>query len=348
GISLWHGTLRGKLETLQQLRDDLDLAWALRYPLPVGEEGDEVAYRWLDVERPDDVSQALIFAVHPQLVSYDAEQGLRLGVASEGDYRSPARTMRRERPDYAGYQLESYSQHIAGMRRVFEGHLVARKPAADGRLQRRLAWPARRFAEQVDESWRLPGDLLERAVRVSMALHDVGKLSVDWQRFATKYQEAIGEGTPSFLAAHTHYERGNPAHEEAQKRVRRYKPGTHAGEGASASARLLFEALDGRRHPGLYRATFAAIARHHSPGLDDANPYKLHPQAQETVAQALAAVGDESWRAWAQWLRQEEEAPHVRKHLPSAPPEGDWAWWFQYFLIVRILRLCDGLSQEEN
>jgi CRISPR-associated endonuclease/helicase Cas3 len=307
-----------------------------------------VAYRWLEVQGAGDIGLAMIFAVHPQLATYDPELGLRLGVVSDGEYRSPVATHRWERPDYAGYRLESYPAHIAGMRRVFEGDLGARNPVADGRLRRRLAWPARRFAEQTDDLWRLPAELLERAVRLSVALHDVGKLDEKWQRFAVEYQKAIGERTPPFLVAHTHYERGNPAHEEGQRKARRYKPATHAGEGASASAKLLFEALEGRSYPGLYRAAFAAIARHHSPGLDDAPPYRLHPQARETVAEALAAAGDASWREWVQWLRDGEEAPHVRKHLPPAPPEGDWSWWFQYFFIVRTLRLCDGLSQEQT
>lgn len=349
GVSLWHGTLRGKLKELNRLRDELGLDWALRYPAAQGDEEkhEEIAYRWLDVEKPDDIGLSLIFAVHPQLAAYDAEQGLRLGLISDGSYTSPTATIRRQRPDYGGYQLESYPAHIAGMRRIFEGNLAARSPVADGRLRRRLVWVARRFAEQ-DEGWRLPARLLEQAVRLSMALHDVGKLNEDWQRFAAKYQEAIGEGTPAFLVAHTHYERGNPVHEEAQRKVRRYKPSTHAGESASASVRLLFEALEGRTYPGPYRAAFTAIARHHSPGLDEAKPYGLHPRAGEAVAEALAAVGDASWREWARWLRSGEEAPNVRKHLPEAPPDGDWAWWFQYFIIVRILRLCDGLSQEEG
>ncbi|GAB4532434.1 MAG: CRISPR-associated helicase/endonuclease Cas3 [Anaerolineae bacterium] len=347
GVSLWHGSLRGRLKELQQLRDDLGLDWALRYPLPRGEEGEDLAYRWLEVEREEDIGLSLIFAVHPRLAAYDAEQGLRLGVASDGEYRSPAASACRERPDYAGYQLESYPAHIAGMRRIFEGDLATRNPVADGRLLRRLAWPAHRFAE-MDSDWLLRAGLLERAVRLSMALHDVGKLDEKWQRFAAEYQKAIGEGAPPFLVAHTHWERGNPVHKEGQKKVRRYKPATHAGEGASASARLLFEALEGRNYPGLYRAAFAAIARHHSPGLDDAGPYRLHPQARETVAEALAAMGDTSWQEWAQWLRDGEEAPHVRRHLPPAPPEGDWSWWFQYFIIVRTVRLCDSLSQEES
>lgn len=348
GISLWHGTLRGKLKALNQLRGDLGLDWAVRYPVAHGDEDDEsITYTWKDAQTPDDISLSLIFAVHPRLASYDAEHGLRLGVASAGSYTSPTATLRRQRPDYAGYQLESYADHIAAMRRVFEGDPTSRIPLANGRLRRRLAWPARRFAEQ-DGDWRLPQGLLERAVRLGFALHDVGKLSEAWQRFAAKYQKAIGEGAPPFLVAHTHYERGNPAHEEAQKKVRCYKPSTHAGESAFASAQLLYEALEGRTYAGLYRAAFAAIARHHSPGLDKANPYRLHPRAGETVAEALAVVGDTSWRDWAQWLRSKEEAPNVRKHLPEAPPDGDWAWWFQYFIIVRILRLCDGLSQEEG
>ncbi|MCS7222785.1 MAG: DEAD/DEAH box helicase [Anaerolineae bacterium] len=349
GISIWHGTLRGKVNELNQMRDDLGLDWALRYLVVQGDEekDEELVYRWLDVERPDDISLSLIFAVHPRLAAYDAEHGLWLGRVSDGSYLSPRVTMRRERPDYASYQLESYLAHIANMRRIFEGDIAAHNPVADGRLRRRLAWPARRFAEQ-EGDWRLPAGLLERAVRLAIALHDVGKLSEEWQRFAAKYQEAIGECAPAFLVAHTHYERGNPVHEEAQRKTRRYKPSTHAGESASAAVRLLFEALDGRTYPGLYRAAFTAIARHHSPSLDEAKPYRLHPKASETVAEALAVVGGIAWREWARWLRSAEEAPNVRKHLPEAPPDGDWAWWFQYFIIVRILRLCDGLSQEEG
>ncbi len=348
GISLWHGTLRGKVEELNQLRDAQGLGWALRYPVAQGDEGEEeITYQWRDVQQPEDISLSLVFAVNPRLVAYDAEHGLRLGLPSCGNYTSPPAILRRQRPDYAGYQLESYTAHIANMRRIFEGDLAARNPVADGRLRRRLAWPARRFAEQQGD-WHLPAVLLERATRLGLALHDVGKLSEDWQRFAAKYQEAIGEGTPPFLVAHTHYERGHPVHEEAQRKLRRYKPSTHAGESASASVKVLFEALEGRTYPGLYRAAFAAIARHHSPGLDEAKPYRLHIEAGKTVAEALVAVGDPSWRGWAQWLRCEEKAPNVGKHLPESPPDGDWACWFQYFIIVRILRLCDGLSQEEG
>jgi hypothetical protein len=45
-------------------------------------------------------------------------------------------------------------------------------------------------------------------------------------------------------------------------------------------------------------------------------------------------------------LLTENEAPNLGKRLlPSPPP---WDGWLLYFIIVRILRLCDELSQEEE
>ncbi|RLC60018.1 MAG: hypothetical protein DRI80_11570, partial [Chloroflexota bacterium] len=198
-----------------------------------------------------------------------------------------------------------------------------------------------------DGAWHLPAMLLERAARLALALHVVGKLEERWQRWAARYQKRIGEGHPPFLVAHTHWEPYNSLHCEARRAVRG-KPRTHAGEGAIASARLIWEALDGRSHRGLYRAVVTAIARHHSPSLREANPYRLHPQAQAAVAEALAAVGDASWGEWARWLIPEHEAPNLEKRLLSPPPDESWVAWLLYFTIVRILRLCDWLSQEEE
>lgn len=328
GFSLWHGTLRGAVKDLIELANARDLPWALRYVVVRRDEEDSRApalYEWLPVERADDISLSLLFAVHPALVSYEAALGFRLGVPGDGQYRSSKAPRRGVGQEEYAYALESYTEHVGAMNRVFES-----------RLRDRLAWVAVRSGK---------GAQLERAVRLVLALHDVGKLEERWQRFAVRYQEAIGEGQPSFLVAHTHYERGNPEHEAAQKKVRCDKPATHAGEGAFASARVLWEALDGRNHRDLYLAALTAIARHHSPSLTEANPYRLHCQAAEAVAEGLAAVGGDAWRTWAQWLITKSEAPYLEKRLLAPPPP--WDGWLLYFLIVRILRLCDGLSQEE-
>ncbi len=333
-FSLWHGILRGKLDVLRQQADALGLPWTLRYPVQQEKEEESrvpVAYRWLEAMTQDDLSAALVFAVHPALVSYDAERGFRLGVAGDGRYRSPEATKRGGHPRYDGYRLESYRDHIAAMRAVFEM-----------RYRNRLVWLAQHLTRDKSSA-----DLLERAVRLALALHDVGKLEERWQRWAAKYQEHIGEGKPPFLVAHTHYESDNQLHKEAQKRVRHLKPKTHAGEGAHASARVLWESL-GKQDPSLYRATITAIARHHSPGLDETAPYRLHPDARKAVSEALAVAGDTTWQVWAEWLIPSSEGPSLEKRLLKPWPEDSWEDWLLYFVIVRYLRLCDGGSQEEH
>jgi len=185
-------------------------------------------------------------------------------------------------------------------------------------------------------------------VYLAFALHDLGKLDERWQRWAAEYQAAIGERRPDFLIAHTHWEQGNPLHEAAQRKVRSKKPKTHAGEGADAAARLLWEALNGRENSWLYKATFTAIARHHSPSLESANPYQLHTAAQDTLAETLAVIGEGSWGEWASWLRTSaNDEPDLQRRLVQPFPADPLVCWWLYFLIVRNLRLCDGLSQEE-
>lgn len=326
GFSLWHGSLRGAVRNLLEQAETLGLPWALRYPVVQKDEEDSrapVAYRWLDVADVQDISSSLLFAVHPALVSYDAAQGFRLGVPGDGQYRSleaPRRGSRKR--DYA-YALESYVQHVAAMKRAFER-----------RFRDRLVWVALRSGE---------GDLLERAVRLALALHDAGKLQVEWQQWAANYQQRVTGKAPPFLVAHTLSE--TEEHRQIARQIRPQRP-HHAGEGAFAAARILWEALNGREHGHLYRAAVTAIARHHSPSLNEASPYRLHPQAEEAIAEALAAVGDETWRQWAQWLMTGNEALNLEKRLLLPPPP--WDGWLLYFIIVRILRLCDGLSQEEE
>jgi CRISPR-associated endonuclease/helicase Cas3 len=122
----------------------------------------------------------------------------------------------------------------------------------------------------------------------------------------------------------------------------------HAGEGALAGTKILWEALDGQNNPGLYRATVTAIARHHTPGLDAAGPFRLDPGAKEALAEALAAASDETGHDWASSLIMEQEAPLLEKRLLKMPPDEHWIWWLVYFLVVRIVRLADMRSQKEK
>ena len=41
-----------------------------------------------------------------------------------------------------------------------------------------------------------------------------------------------------------------------------------------------------------------------------------------------------------------QEAPLLERYLLPLPPEAPLMAWFWYFVIVRVLRLCDAYAQE--
>lgn len=340
GFSLHIGTLKGAFKGLTQLGNELGLDWILRYPVPVEEEESRtpIIYRWLDVENEDDFSQSLIFAIHPQLVSYDVETGFRLGFPGNGTYQSP-QTLPSEAIVYKGYRLESYQHHIEKMINVYE----------QGPWRKRIVWLDHRLDNYEDKEGRLSRGMLDRSIRLAMALHDAGKLDLRWQNWAICYQKIITGKRPDFLIAHTDWNPDNPLHQEAQKKASRKcpKPKTHAGEGAEAGAKILWEAL-GKIHQGLYKASYSAIARHHSPYLRTAEMYKLSPNVQEHLADVFTHIGGAEWREWALHLRQErnQSGNLSERRLLSPYPEDSLLNWWLYFIIVRNLRLCDQFSQK--
>lgn len=340
GFSLHVGTLSGKLEKLQALQKKHNLKWGLRYVTSRGNESDPdtpTAYYWFDVRDADDLKGTLLLAVHPKLAAYDAERGFRFmeEAVSDGVYHLEKRLVRRQRPDFGAYRLESYAEHIAGMRRVFER----------GPWQRRLRWVAHRLAQRAD-SWHIPEGLLERAVRLAFALHDVGKLDARWQAWAHAYQEEIGQPCPpDFMIAHTLYEKGNPEHEDAQKRVRKRhrKPKTHAGEGAYAGSKVLWMLLENDQR--VFQAAVSAVARHHSPRVTQAQPYQLSPFANSEIEKAFVTMGLMS-QALDTLIVSRCDAPDLEEWVINR--SSDWLTWFIYFFIVRNLRLCDGYSQSQE
>ncbi len=349
GFSLWHGTLRGKVKELLALARELNLDWAIRYPKAVGEEEETkapIAYRWLDVQDEKDIDKSLLFAVHPLLADYTTEMGFRLAEAGGGVYRSPeAARMNGSRKDFS-YRLESYPEHVRRMISVFEGDWLTTDKSFGGSLRSRLAWLERRFYD-LNRDGQTPAGMLEIAVKLAIALHDVGKLDNRWQAWAESYQEAIGEGKPPFLVVHTHFDPNNPAHQVAYKHSRRKKPKTHAAESAIASMKILMTHLDSNPKGWLFRAVVMAILRHHSSRAEGGKAFALHSGARKAVADALVAAGGKNWHSWAQDLIMSiTSEPDLLPWMLGVPPEEDWRKWFVYFVVVRDLRLCDNFSQE--
>jgi len=330
GFSIWHGTLRGKFKQLEEWRKAKGLEWALKYPVEQetpDEARAQARYEWR-VATEADLDGNVAFAIHPALVAYDAEAGFRFS-ESDGGYEMPMMHSHGGRRGTYTYHREDYVTHIQQMLKVYERD-----------LRERLIYVTKRLEQQLG----LPAGGVERVARLAIALHDIGKLDVHWQTWAHKYQQAIGEPVEEdVMLAHTHSE--TEEHRSIARHIRPERP-HHAGEGAIAGVQIARQALGDE---SLSRILVTAIARHHAPKLDAFDAYSLHPAAQLSLAAALEVAGWSSSEAHtlsSQLLMCTPQTALERRMLQQ-PPTDSILRWFAYFVIVRVLRLADGKSQEE-
>ena len=334
GFSIFHGSFRGKFKLLQEWAGEKGLSWAIRYPVEVEDIGQEdsrgpIRYRWVDVESEGALGGTVLYVVHSALADYDAEVGFRFTPEGRG-YRTPP-PPGNEQQEGSGYpyELEPYTEHVGKMMRVF---------------RQKLAWELEYGLPRLEVKLGLRSGTIERAVKLGIALHDVGKLEGRWQEWAHLYQEAIGEPIPEeMLVAHTHWEPGNPEHELAFEEVsRKVGRSSHAGEGAWAVKGLVFRMLDHNRD--LTRAVLTAIARHHNPSVGGARGYKLHPATSKVLKEALKASfpGEELPTGS---IKLEDPDPKVERWL-LLPRDDRPSLWMAYFVVVRMIRLADAGSQE--
>ena len=327
GFSLWYGTVRGKFAELETWQREEKLDWALKYPVEVEEESESrrpPRYRWDIVRNTKDLENAFVFAINPSLATYDEQLGFRF-VKHDGGYttQQPA-LLEKQRESYT-YHLESYADHIRKMMRVYQRDLAERLVYAAKRLEEKACFPR---------------GGIDRAIRLAISLHDLGKLEKRWQEWVRAYQAKIDEplDNPTFMAVHTHTE--TPEHEAAAQRINIERP-PHAGEGAIAGVKIAHQILDGNE--GLRRAVITAIARHHSAQTKSFEEYQLHDAANTALQEALNAVGLDS-NAAQHWF---PNSPKTKLEQQMTLPDSSYYDWITYFLIVRTLRLVDGKSQEE-
>ena len=329
GFSLWHGTVRGKFAELETWRQEKELDWALKYPVEEEEESEvrrPPRYRWDTVRNTKDLENAFVFAVNPSLATYDEQLGFRFVKHDGGYITQQPQLLEKQRENYT-YHLESYADHIRTMMCVYQRDFAER-----------LAYTAQRLEEKAN----FPMDGIDRALRLAIALHDLGKLEKRWQAWVRAYQAEIDEplADPTFMAVHTHTE--TPEHEAAARRVKLQRP-PHAGEGAIAGVKIAHQILDGNE--GLRRAVITAVARHHSAQTKSFEEYQLHDAAYVALQDALNAVSLDS-NAAEHWFPYSPKT-NLDKQILKSPPDSSYFDWIAYFLIVRLLRLVDGKSQEE-
>ncbi len=336
GFGLQRGTVKGIFKTLQEYAqgwspEQDEQSWLIKFPLAKAGNPDDptepITFIWHEVSDSSLLDGTALVVINHAFCAYDDEIGFRIVPPEAGGWSSqPGEFRQRNSQDGFSYKLESYTDHIRNMLAVYR-----RDFATDyAYVQKRIA-----------QCWDLPPEGLTTAIRLAIALHDLAKMDKRWQRWVRLYQQEIGESIadPNYMAVHTHWVPSYPEHKAAKKYAdRQCKRPPHAGESAMAAARIVGE-LGG--HDSLGRAILTAIARHHSPQTRDFGEYELHPAA---INAALAAVQGVAVGQPKNGLLV--KSPNAKLEQILILPKN-YRQLVLYFWIVRMLRLCDGLSQEE-
>lgn len=323
-FGLHPGTLQGHVKRWIDRANELDLDWAVKY---LYEEADpdqknRTIYTWERVDNPKTAWGARLLVVNPALATYDPDLGFVPDRGGDWQAELPPRGQRSEKPQYT-YHLETYAEHVQWVYEAFRQFWPELADAAR-RLEQHYGWP--------------PGSV-ERAAELAVRLHDLGKLSVGWQRWVERYQQEIGEPVEKGQA-YAHTESQTEEHRQAGARVGR-RP-THAVEGASAALRILHNTF-GQGHP-LAVAAFSAIARHHAPHSASIQAFRLLKSARQHVASEFAAdllgVDEEIFSDFG----AEDEVVRLGREADDeeAENDGDVSAHLAYTLIVRALRRADG------
>jgi CRISPR-associated endonuclease/helicase Cas3 len=333
-FSISPGTLKSWWRGTNEAPRPSDIAWLLAWPM-VEREGSELGQRgvyryvWKPVTSEGEIDGSSLLAVHPKLVTYDAEEGFRFG-SSDGRYRTPPQLGRRPTP--FEYRLEDYASHVGKLAAVYERDLAGV-----------ICYVARRLEERIGAA----AGMLDRAIRAALGLHDIGKLSRAWQAWAREYQQRIGRPVSVAGYAIVHTDCFSEEHRAVEKQMRSRRP-PHAVEGAVCAAPTIDQAV--RSHGELFRATLMAVARHHSADAGEFRQVRLDGAAKPAVAQGLLNAGFDVRDASALANRLLELTPvtDIMHHFLRAPGEERWEAWFAYFIVVRCLRLADAGALGEN
>jgi CRISPR-associated endonuclease/helicase Cas3 len=348
---------------LQEQAARSDVGWICKEAKPVLEEQEnpdgadgtdnrqKTRYIWDVVTNPESIRQALIIALPPQLARYDDQLGFvlldgQLGL-EPNDYQSsllPALT-----PDYekGGSEQTSYQKHIAGLVHAYNTG-----------IKNEIAY----IAHKLEQEMGLSNSIVDQAVRLAIACHDLGKLNQTWQQWALSWQKLVREKLrrgpyqlpdQSYCFAKTDY---NYSREQRQwQKEVQPKRSTHACESVAIARNLIGTSLgitktEGKDRLPVLRAVCGAIARHHTSQASKHGTAILNERARKAAEEALKVAHQGA--AWTYNLSllvmhipQENDlvpsnSQNPKLTLPAYGRQDELETWL-YFIIVRALRLAD-------
>lgn len=336
-ISLHPYTLKSYIsEWIEQSNSMDEVEWVVKIAYENSDEdrmqaNDEDRYIVKTIWEASEAFGVPLVIVHPNFATYTPTEGFIPNRG--GDYCMPlpngTETQQTSSPyGSKGYKKETYEEHIRLVYQAFEEQWHD------------VAWGAQQLEHKYD--WEIGS--IRRAVELAVLLHDVGKLSIGWQTWAHKYQQALYETEGESLYApdsdeayaHTDFDYSDK-HQDIQRKIKPSRP-WHSVEGALAVFYVLDSEL-GEANDALFQAVYSAIARHHAPQSDSHGGFKLH---KDTIRHIQATLPE-----WFQELDltlldglEGKVSKQIKGDEDIAFSENTKAF-LVYCLLVRALRRAD-------
>ena len=245
------------------------------------------------------------YVVSPQYARYEPDTGLVLG--------SPGQAMKPRFNDQAKtidppqrYELESWVDHSLKCLAAF-----------DRLLNEELSGLA-----MLKSVLQLPPDTVKHLAVSCVALHDLGKLNMKWQKSV---------GAEKVPLAHSP--------------TRHFQPPPHAAISAVATQSLI-EEIAGEHFPGLDEAALLAIAHHHHTRADQAQDYQFISNWRECFKEVQSLLQER----YSLFLEPSFVTYIHRPQKLSAQLISfeRLKLYTTYTVLARTIRLCDKKSFEES
>lgn len=317
----WPELLSVPRSTLYRLKKDGASNWVFKIPI-FSDDEDFNGSRWQEAESVKEISW--LAALNPRFAKYSQEVGLVFG---EEGARCIYPTKKSLHKSYK-YSCESYLEHT---NRVIEeaGYLM---PLYD------------RGIKNLAAKTMLDSDSIKKMILLACALHDTGKLSIQWQSAMLRWQSISNPNAEQFVRglplAHTTYD---PVRDWRRMQELKIQQGPHAAEGAYAilpmiiiGSQTLFD--DNGDSENMAIGIMAAIARHHGPRTSNLLPFKLVPEAKNVLSAVIKSVEIDLGSMTISDTPDQDTIDTFKQYLKISEIENGM---FLYWLSVRIIRLAD-------
>ncbi len=288
------------------------------------------------------------FVVHPLVVQYTDRIGLRLLPGINPAPKSPLSPSRYY--ERFSYEAERYHEHLIGLYWAYTKPITIEKRSYIC-LHHEVLYPLKRLCARFKKATLEDS---ERFLRLTLALHDLGKLNHSWQQWARSWQKLRAErlslattvplDDPTPLA-HTDFNSQNEQEYELQKEHNKMvKRGQHAIESAEAATEIVRKVANECKF--WMAIVLGAIIHHHSPEVDGecSSFFEIANHWEETFARSLQVFGFElsDIKLKKQFKEIGEDVKYAIADIK--PQFNNYSATLFYLLFVRILRLADQRS----